>query len=114
VLDKLSDDKPRANKAQEVGEQHDDGQRPVQRRALLGQQQEVDVDGQLRQQREKPVPHELGHFLLHVADKARVQTQGLADAPQHEEHGVEDAEAAVGGGRGRSVRLSNTAGRVGG
>ena len=92
VLDQRSDDKPCAHKAEEVSEEHEYGQRPVQWRALLRQQQKVNVDGQLREQCEKPVANELWHLLLHVADKPRLQAQRLADAPQHEQHRVEDTE----------------------
>ena len=99
VPDQLSYDKPRTHEAERVGEQHDDCEGAVERRALLRKQEEVDVDGQLRQQREEPVTHELGHLLLHVADKARMQTQWLAHAPHHKEDGVEDAIAEKVGAR---------------
>ena len=94
MLHQLPDHKPGAHEAEEVGEQHEDGERPVERGGLLRQQEEVYVDGQLRQQREEPVPHELGHLLLHIADEAGVQAQGLADGPEDEEDGVEDAVTA--------------------
>jgi hypothetical protein len=81
VLHKLSDDKPRSHNAEAVGEQHQDGQCAVQWSALLWEKQEINVDRQLRQQREKPEAHELRHFLLQISSESRVQAQGFTYAP---------------------------------
>ena len=63
VAHELPDDDPGARQAEEVGGEHDDGEGAVEGGALLWQQQEVDVDGQLREQGEEPVADELGHLV---------------------------------------------------
>ncbi len=94
MLDQLSDYEPGANKAENVSKEHEDGQCRVEGGALLRQQQKVNVDWQLRQQGEEPVADKLRYLLLHIADETCVKAQRLANAPQNEQNGVENAEPA--------------------